>query len=137
MSDNVAIKAGSVVRIKTTGGGGWGDPLERETDLVCADVRSGLVSEGAALEKYGVVLKKDGRLLIADASATANRRAELRQARGRLAMFDRGPYFAQIKRDTGIKWPDSWNDPDDGCFASDIDETNWQNEATAVRLRNA
>ena len=137
MSDNVAIKAGSVVRIKTTGGGGWGDPLERETDLVCADVRSGLVSEGAALEKYGVVLKKDGRLLITDTSATANRRAELRQARGRLAMFDRGAYFEKIKRDTGIKWPDSWNDPDDGCFASDIDETNWQNEATAVRLRNA
>ena len=137
MSDNVAIKAGSVVRIKTTGGGGWGDPLERETELVCADVRSGLVSEQAALEKYGVVLKKDGRLLIADASATANRRSELRQARGRLAMFDRGPYFAQIKRDTGINWPDGWSDPDDGCFAGDIDETNWQDEATAVRLRNA
>ncbi len=137
MSDNIAIKAGSVVRIKTTGGGGWGDPLERETDLVCADVRSGLVSEGVALEKYGVVLKKDGRLLVADSSATANRRAELRQARGRLAMFDRGAYFEQIKRDAGIKWPDSWKDPDEGCFASDIDETNWQNEATAVRLRNA
>ena len=137
MSDNIAIKAGSVVRIKTTGGGGWGDPLERETDLVCADVRSGLVSEGVALEKYGVVLKKDGRLLIADASATANRRTEMRQARGRLAMFDRGAYFEQIKRDAGIKWPDSWKDPDEGCFASDIDETNWQNEATAVRLRNA
>ena len=137
MSDNVAIKAGSVVRIKTTGGGGWGDPLERETELVCADVRSGLVSEQAALENYGVVLKKDGRLLTADASATANRRAELRQARGRLAMFDRGPYFAQIKRDTGINWPDGWSDPDDGCFAGDIDETNWQDEATAVRLRNA
>ena len=137
MSDNIAIKAGSVVRIKTTGGGGWGDPLERETDLVCADVRSGLVSEGVALEKYGVVLKKDGRLLVADSSATANRRAELRQARGRLAMFNRGAYFEQIKRDAGIKWPDSWKDPDEGCFASDIDETNWQNEATAVRLRNA
>jgi hypothetical protein len=52
-------------------------------------------------------------------------------------MFDRGPYFAQIKRDTGINWPDGWSDPDDGCFAGDIDETNWQDEATAVRLRNA
>ncbi|MFP6688459.1 MAG: hydantoinase B/oxoprolinase family protein, partial [Alphaproteobacteria bacterium] len=137
MSDNVAIKAGSVVRIKTTGGGGWGDPLERETELVCADVRSGLVSEQAALERYGVVLKKDGRLLSADAITTANRRALLRQARGRLAMFDRGPYFAQIKRGTGIQWPDGWSDPDDDCFAGDIDETNWQDEATAVRLRNA
>jgi len=120
MSDNIDISAGSVVRIKTTGGGGWGDPLEREPDLVSADVRSGLVSEEAALEKYGVVLKKDGHRLTADASATANRRAELRQARGPLAMFDRGPYFEKIKRDTGVAWPDGWSDPDEGCFASDI-----------------
>ena len=84
-----------------------------------------------------MVLKKDGRRLTADQTATANRRAELRQKRGPLAMFDRGPYFAHIKRDTGIAWPDGWSDPDDGCFASDSDETNWQHEAPAVRLRNA
>jgi hypothetical protein len=52
-------------------------------------------------------------------------------------MFDRGPYFAKIKSDTGIEWPEGWSDPDDGCYASEIDETNWQDEASAVRLRNA
>lgn len=147
MSDNIKIEAGSVVRIKTTGGGGWGDPLEREAEMVCADVRAGLVSEQAALEDYGVVLVKDSHHLGADLSATANRRAEMRAARGKLAMFDRGPYFEQIKRDTGINWPDGWSDPDAGCDATevnqiridqtDIDEKNWPDEATAVRLRNA
>jgi N-methylhydantoinase B len=137
MSDNVEIKAGSVVNIKTTGGGGWGDPLQREAELVCADVRSGLVTQEAALEDYGVVLKRDGHRLIADQSATANRRAELGGKRGKLAMFDRGPYFAQIKRDTGIAWPDGWSDPDEGCYASEIDDTDWQDETAAVRLRNA
>jgi N-methylhydantoinase B len=36
--------AGEVIRIRTTGGGGWGDPLERDVDLVRRDVRWGKVS---------------------------------------------------------------------------------------------
>ena len=34
MSDTVAVKPGSSVRVVTTGGGGWGDPLAREADKV-------------------------------------------------------------------------------------------------------
>ena len=137
MSDNIEIKAGSVVNIKTTGGGGWGDPLQREPEMVCADVRAGLVSEQAALEDYGVALVKDGHLLSFDQNATTGRRAEIREKRGALAMFDRGPYFDKIKRDSGINWPDGWSDPDEGCNATEIDEKNWQDEASPVRLRNA
>jgi N-methylhydantoinase B len=137
MSDNVPAAAGAVVHIRTTGGGGWGDPLEREADLVCYDVRCGLVSEAAAREQYGVVLIGDDRRPTVDLQATVNHRAKLRQARGPLAMFDRGPYFEQVKRDSGINWPDGWSDPDAGCLAREIDETNWQDEAPAVRLRNA
>ena len=70
-------------------------------------------------------------------TATAERRTELSAARGPLAMFDRGPYFEKIKSETGIDWPEGWSDPDEGCLASDIDETKWQDEAPAVRLRNA
>ncbi len=44
MCDTVTVKAGSVVRIVTTGGGGWGDPLKREVDRVVYDVQCGLVS---------------------------------------------------------------------------------------------
>ena len=34
--DGEPVLAGQVVRVVTTGGGGWGDPLEREPELVCA-----------------------------------------------------------------------------------------------------
>ncbi|MBI06281.1 MAG: hydantoinase [Rhodospirillaceae bacterium] len=137
MSDNISVEAGSVVNIRTTGGGGWGDPLKREADLVCADVRAGLVSEEAASDKYGVVLIKDGYSLSVNDGATVKRRTKLAEERGPLAMFDRGPYFKKIKRDAGIDWPVGWNDPDEGCLASDIEETNWQDEAPAVRLLKA
>ena len=48
--------AGQVVRVVTTGGGGWGDPLEREPELVLRDVVEGKVSPDAARDEYGVVL---------------------------------------------------------------------------------
>ena len=44
MADNIQVSAESVVHIVTTGGGGWGDPLDRETGMVCYDVECGLVS---------------------------------------------------------------------------------------------
>ncbi len=41
------------------GGGGWGDPYDRDAELVAADVARGLVSaEGA--KRYGVVIADDG-----------------------------------------------------------------------------
>lgn len=54
------------------GGGGWGDPLERRTELVLRDVRDGVVSREAAAEIYGVTLIADGREV--DAAATARAR---------------------------------------------------------------
>ena len=42
MADGIEVKAGSIVRIATTGGGGWGDALRREPATVCRDVESGL-----------------------------------------------------------------------------------------------
>ena len=44
--DDEPIPAGTLVRIDTTGGGGWGDPLEREPDLVALDVRAGQGQRG-------------------------------------------------------------------------------------------
>ena len=65
--DNEPLPAGTLVRIETTGGGGWGDPLEREPELVALDVRQGKVSAAAALADYGVVLDQAGGV---DESAT-------------------------------------------------------------------
>src|SRR4051812_32570429 len=59
LADAEPVRSGEVIRIRTTGGGGWGDPLEREPDLVVRDVVWRKVSPGAALADYGVVLTGD------------------------------------------------------------------------------
>ncbi|WP_380675846.1 hydantoinase B/oxoprolinase family protein [Salinigranum sp. GCM10025319] len=68
------LDPGEVVSVRTPGGGGYGDPTERDPEAVVADVRDGKVSRGKARDVYGVVLD-DGEL---DAGATRERRAALR-----------------------------------------------------------
>ncbi|HEV7931667.1 MAG TPA: hydantoinase B/oxoprolinase family protein, partial [Actinomadura sp.] len=46
--DDEPVRAGEVIRIRTTGGGGWGDPLDRDPRRVAADVRDGKVSVAGA-----------------------------------------------------------------------------------------
>ena len=50
------LAPGSVVELRTGGGGGFGNPLERDPERVRADVRDGYVSVEAAARDYGVVL---------------------------------------------------------------------------------
>jgi N-methylhydantoinase B len=50
------LEAGDVVVMDAAGGGGYGDPLEREPDLVAADVREGYVSLESARDDYGVAI---------------------------------------------------------------------------------
>jgi N-methylhydantoinase B len=52
------------------GGGGFGDPLEREAERVLADVRSGYVSLEAARRDYGVAVRQYGRRFELDVEAT-------------------------------------------------------------------
>jgi N-methylhydantoinase B len=49
----VAVDSGDVATVETPGGGGFGDPHQRDREAVAADVRSGKVSEAAARELYG------------------------------------------------------------------------------------
>ena len=72
------LHAGDVIAYAFQGGGGFGDPLERDGEAVAADVRDGLVSVAGAAASYGVVVALDGRV---DAAATAARRAAIRRAR--------------------------------------------------------
>jgi N-methylhydantoinase B len=65
--------------VVTAGGGGWGDPLDRDPACVRADVIDEYVSIEAARDQYGVVLRPG--TFIVDDEATARRRAELRAAR--------------------------------------------------------
>ncbi len=63
------------LEIQSPGGGGVGDPLEREVEHVVRDVRDGVVSPDAAKDVYGVVMRADGKA--AQLAATARRRQEL------------------------------------------------------------
>ena len=113
MADNIPVTANSVVHIVTTGGGGWGDPLEREADWVRYDVECGLVSVEAAARDYGVVVTSDNEIPLLDESATNALRIKMRGQRAAPRFFDRGPYFEGIKRANGVSWPAGWKDPDD------------------------
>ncbi len=91
--DDHPVRAGEVIRIRTTGGGGWGDPLNRPADRVAADVRDGKVSAEGARADYGVVFGESGE---PDPEATAALRARMRADRGPAAFFDRGPGYALL-----------------------------------------
>ena len=53
---HVAVPIGSEAIVRTGGGGGWGDPLERDPRAVQHDVAEEFISAEAALRDYGVVL---------------------------------------------------------------------------------
>ena len=53
------VTSGVRLTHRTAGAGGWGDPLDREIDLVAADVRNGILSAKRALVEYGVVVNPD------------------------------------------------------------------------------
>lgn len=70
--DVLVVNKGDLVTMLTPGGGGYGDPLERDLEAVQEDVRRGLISVAAAARDYGVILK-DG---VVDGAATAALRRE-------------------------------------------------------------
>jgi N-methylhydantoinase B len=72
------VPANCEVIVRTGGGGGWGDPLDREPERVCRDVLDGYISRDAALSEYGVVLgEKSGTY---DKDATDKTRRQRRAA---------------------------------------------------------
>ena len=113
--DGEPVKAGQVVRVVTTGGGGWGDPLEREAALVLRDVVQAKVSPEAARSAYGVVLTGGESAYAVDEAATAKLRAELRAARkGPLPLIDRGPGFEKMLRGGANEAGDPFTSPAGG-----------------------
>ncbi|MDQ1669314.1 MAG: N-methylhydantoinase, partial [Actinomycetota bacterium] len=97
LADAEPVRAGEVIRIRTTGGGGWGDPLARAVEDVVRDVRWHKVSVAGAREDYGVVLTYDGSQVALDVDATTDLRAQLRARRtGDEPFFDRGPGYARL-----------------------------------------
>ena len=95
--DGIQVNRGDVLHFCTWGGGGWGDPLERDAELVLTDVRRGLVSQTGA-RRYGVVVNEssDGELSVHTAG-TKNLRASMAASRGPIELFDRGGTIEEIK----------------------------------------
>ena len=85
---DVPVAAGDVLHFVTWGGGGWGDPLERDPALVALEVRRGLVSAAGA-RRYGVVVTEAGEVDEAGHRGAAGRAA--RRPAGRAAGVRHGP----------------------------------------------
>jgi N-methylhydantoinase B len=107
LADDIPVRQGQLIRIVTTGGGGWGDPLERDPDLVRLDVTRGLVSLASAERDYGVVLDRAEERLVVDLAATERKRAAIAADRAPLADFDRGPYFDRVRSEATMTAGDS------------------------------
>jgi N-methylhydantoinase B len=120
LADGEPVAAGEVIRIRTTGGGGWGDPFERPYEEVARDVAWGKVSVAGAAADYGVLEAECTRSpgtadvaetarapetpaeFVVDVAASDELRSRLRAARAdRVArlgdpFFDRGPGYARL-----------------------------------------
>jgi N-methylhydantoinase B len=81
MFSNVPLKQGDMFTRPSAGGGGYGDPLEREPASVCEDVADGYVSIERALKDYGVVIREvDAELSEYEVDAEATTGARTRMA---------------------------------------------------------
>ena len=67
------VPEGRTLRLCLPGGGGMGDPLQRDLEDVAADLRAGIVSRGAAHRDYGAVVDESGAI---DVEASRRLRAE-------------------------------------------------------------
>jgi N-methylhydantoinase B len=99
------VKEGDILYYNTWGGGGAGDPFEREPERVGKDVERGLVSVQGA-RRYGVVCNESGNV---DGPATTSLREELRADRSEIMLFDFGGTLEEIKlrckQETGLEPP--------------------------------
>jgi N-methylhydantoinase B len=81
----ITLNRGEIYYHAMAGGGGYGDPLEREPETVESDVLDGKVSPEHALRAYGVVIDKDARLDVTATQAERGRRRAQRHRGGEAA----------------------------------------------------
>ncbi|WP_299323823.1 hydantoinase B/oxoprolinase family protein [Parasphingopyxis sp.] len=104
--DDIEIREGDLLHFITWGGGGWGDPLRRDPELVGLEIRQGLVTPEGARD-YGVVADDKGAV---DAAATETLREEMRAARSESdSPFNTGPDIETLRErceeETGLPAP--------------------------------
>jgi N-methylhydantoinase B len=105
-SEGIKVKKGDLLYFNTWGGGGWGDPYERDPELVRSDIDRDLVSVTGA-RRYGVVIDDSGQV---DVDATNSLRESLRAERGEPEFFDFGGKLEDIisrcKEETHLDAPE-------------------------------
>ncbi len=103
--EEVHVNEGDQLHFITWGGGGWGDPLDRDPALIGKEIVQGLVTASGAKD-YGVIASGDG---VVDLAATEALRAKLRADRGTLPLFNYGPGIealrANCEAETGLAAP--------------------------------
>jgi len=103
--EDLAVEADDVLHFITWGGGGWGDPLDRDPALIVKEIAQGLITTKGAKD-YGVVIGADGTI---DETATSALRDTLRAERGDTALFDYGPGIEALREgcltETGLPAP--------------------------------
>jgi len=92
------MKEGDLIVNYSSSGAGYGDPLEREPELVMRDLREGLLSHETASEVYAVVYDRE--TYAVDHEATDRRRMEERKVR-----LNRGQPYAEFEREWSKKRP--------------------------------
>ncbi|MCI0689922.1 MAG: hydantoinase B/oxoprolinase family protein [Sporichthyaceae bacterium] len=93
LADAEPVRAGEVIRIRTTGGGGWGDPLDRPYDELLADIAWGKVSVEGAWVDYAVRVVGG----TVDRTASDVERASRKALRPATEpFFDRGPGYPAL-----------------------------------------
>ena len=103
--DRIRVEAGDTLYFNTWGGGGWGDPFERDAAQVSLDAQRGLITiEGA--KRYGVVLGPDCSV---DERGTDELRRRMKTERPNVEVFNFGGTIeelkARCKADTSIDPP--------------------------------
>jgi len=97
LADAEPVAAGEVIRIRTTGGGGWGDPLTRPPAEVLRDVQWHKVSLEGAVIDYGVVITAvDDDYRIDDEGTSAARALLTADQPAEPPFFDRGPGYPRL-----------------------------------------
>jgi N-methylhydantoinase B len=103
--EEMTVSPNDILHFITWGGGGWGDPFERDPALVGLEIVQGLVTPKGALS-YGVVANEDG---IVDSAATDALRGTKRAERGSTRLFDTGPDIETLRAnclaETGLPAP--------------------------------
>ena len=76
-ASNYLVKEGDEVTVLVAGGGGYGDPLERDYALAEKDFLHGLLSSEHLYQEYGIVIDDQDKV---DTAASDRLRAEMREA---------------------------------------------------------